>query len=99
MRPSAPPLFLVAGTVKSSLTRDQFRLYRLIYDRFVSSQMTPAVFDTLSADIASDSGPAFHLGGQKLKFAGFTVVYEEVLDDQVEEKDMQLPDLEEGMPA
>ncbi len=86
-------------SVKSSLTRDQFRLYRLIYDRFVSSQMTPAVFDTLAADIASDSGPVFHLSGQKLKFAGFTAVYEEVLDDQVEEKDMQLPDLEEGMPA
>ena len=40
--------------VKASLSRDQFRLYKLIYDRFVSSQMTPAVFDTLSVDIAGE---------------------------------------------
>ena len=85
--------------VKASLTRDQFRLYRLIYDRFVSSQMTPAVFDTLSADIAGENGLTFHLAGQKMKFAGFTIVYEEVLDDAVEEKDISLPDLEEGMSA
>ena len=85
--------------IKSSLTRDQFRLYRLIYDRFVSSQMTPAVFDTLSADIAGENGLTFHLAGQKMKFAGFTAVYEEVLDDAVEEKDISLPDLEEGMSA
>ena len=85
--------------IKSSLTRDQFRLYRLIYDRFVSSQMTPAVFDTLSADIAGENGLTFHLAGQKKKFVGFTVVYEEVLDDAVEEKDISLPDLEEGMSA
>ena len=85
--------------IKASLTRDQFRLYRLIYDRFVSSQMTPAVFDTLSADIAGENGLTFHLAGQKMKFAGFTVVYEEVLDDAVEEKDISLPDLEEGMSA
>ena len=85
--------------IKSSLTRDQFRLYRLIYDRFVSSQMTPAVFDTLSADIAGENGLTFHLAGQKMKFAGFTAVYEEVLDDAVEEKDISLPDLEEGMNA
>ncbi len=82
--------------IKSSLTRDQFRLYRLIYDRFVSSQMTPAIFDTLSADIAGENGLTFHLAGQKMKFAGFTVVYEEVLDDAVEEKDMQLPALGGG---
>ena len=85
--------------IKASLTRDQFRLYRLIYDRFVSSQMTPAVFDTLSADIAGENGLTFHLAGQKKKFVGFTVVYEEVLDDAVEEKDISLPDLEEGMSA
>ena len=85
--------------IKNSLTRDQFRLYRLIYDRFVSSQMTPAVFDTLSADVAGENALTFHISGQKMKFAGFTAVYEEVLDDQVEEKDMQLPNLEEGMVA
>ncbi|NLF27035.1 MAG: type I DNA topoisomerase [Clostridiales bacterium] len=85
--------------IKHSLTRDQFRLYRLVYDRFVSSQMTPAVFDTLTADVSGENGLTFHISGQKMKFAGFTAVYEEVLDDQVEEKDMQLPNLGEGMVA
>ncbi|HIS02590.1 MAG TPA: type I DNA topoisomerase [Candidatus Pullichristensenella avicola] len=85
--------------IKASLTRDQFRLYRLIYDRFVSSQMTPALFDTLAADVVGENGLVFHLAGQKKKFAGFTAVYEEVLDDAVEEKDTLLPDLEEGMAA
>ena len=85
--------------IKSSLTRDQFRLYRLIYDRFVSSQMTPAVYDTLAADVAGENGLVFHIAGQKLRFAGFTAVYEEVLDDAVEEKDTQLPALEENMDA
>ncbi len=85
--------------VKPSLTRDQFRLYRLVYDRFVSSQTAPAVMDTLSADIQGESGLTFHVSGQKMKFAGFTAVYEEVLDDAPEEKDVQLPALEEGMDA
>ncbi len=87
--------------IKASLTRDQLRLYRLIYDRFVSSQMTPAVFDTLSVDIsgAGENAPCFRLNGQKMKFAGFTAVYEEVLDDTPEEKDMALPDFAEGMEA
>ena len=88
-------------SIKSSLTRDQLRLYRLIYDRFVSSQMTPAVFDTLSVDIQGEGeqAPVFRLNGQKLKFPGFTAVYEEVLDDTPEEKDSILPDFNEGDAA
>ena len=85
--------------IKSSLTRDQYRLYKLIYNRFVSSQMTSAVYDTVSADIVSGD-IKFRFSGQKLKFAGFTAVYEEILDDQQEEKNVRvLPDLKTGDSA
>ncbi len=83
-------------SIKSSVSRDQFRLYKLIYDRFVSSQMNPSKYDTLSADILGD-GLGFHFGGQKMKFPGFAAVYEEWQDDAQEEKDSALPDLKEGM--
>ena len=53
----------------------------------------------LTARFYGENGLTFHLAGQKKKFVGFTVVYEEVLDDAVEEKDISLPDLEEGMSA
>ena len=83
-------------SIKESLTRDQFKLYKLIYSRFVSSQMTPAVYDTLSVDLSG--GPVvMRFTGTRKKFAGFTVVYEESLDDEVEEKDTRLPDITEGM--
>ena len=86
--------------IKASLSRDQFRLYKLIYDRFVSSQMTPAVYDTLAVDIDSDTGARFHFNGQKLRFAGFTAVYEESTDDSQEEANAKsLPELSEGMKA
>ena len=86
--------------IKPSLTRDQFRLYKLIYDRFVASQMTPAVYDTLSVDVDSDTGARFHFNAQKLRFQGFTAVYEESLDDAQEEANARtLPDLAEGMKA
>ena len=80
------------------MTRDQFRLYKLIYYRFMASQMTPAVYDTLAAEIQGD-GLNLRFGGQKMKFNGFTVVYEEVLDDAQAEPDSPLPPLKEGMAA
>ena len=86
--------------IKASLSRDQYRLYKLIYDRFVSSQMTPAVYDTLGVDVDSSTGARFHFNGQKLRFAGFTTVYEESTDDSPEEASAKsLPDLTEGMQA
>ncbi len=86
--------------IKASLSRDQFKLYKLIYERFVSSQMTPAAYDTLSVDIDGDTGARFHFNAQKLRFAGFTAVYEEGQDDSAEEANVKnLPELEEGMPA
>ncbi len=86
--------------IKASLSRDQFRLYKLIYDRFVSSQMTPALYDTLAVDIDAASGPRFHFNGQKLRFTGFTAVYVESVDDPQEEAvNGNLPELTEGMAA
>ena len=85
--------------IKASLSRDQYRLYKLIYNRFVSSQMTPAVYDTVSADLVKGD-VKFRFSGQKLKFPGFTAVYEEILDDQQEEKNVRsLPDLHTGDAA
>ena len=86
--------------IKASLSRDQYRLYKLIYDRFVSSQMTPALYDTLAVDIDGDTGARFHFNGQKLRFPGFTVVYVESVDDPQEEaENASLPELAEGMAA
>ena len=84
--------------IKDSLTRDQFKLYKLIWSRFVSSQMTPAVYDTVSADIAGD-GMLFRATGQKMRFAGFTAVYEEGQDDAQAEQEVALPPLTAGAPA
>ncbi|MGI6239038.1 MAG: type I DNA topoisomerase [Christensenellales bacterium] len=85
--------------IKASLTRDQLRLYKLIYNRFLSSQMTPAVYDTISADILSGAHK-FRFSAQTLKFAGFTIVYEEGTDDQEEELSMpKLPAFHKGDAA
>ncbi len=81
--------------IKASLTRDQYKLYRLIYARFVSSQMTPAVYDTLSADIGGE-GILLRATGQRLKFPGFTAVYEEGQDDAQAEQESSMPQLAEG---
>ncbi|OQV50534.1 type I DNA topoisomerase [Bacillus velezensis] len=81
--------------LKAVLGRDQLRLYKLIWERFVASQMAPAVLDTMSVDL-SNSGLTFRANGSKVKFAGFMKVYVEGKDDQLEEKDRMLPDLKEG---
>ncbi|PRS83221.1 MULTISPECIES: type I DNA topoisomerase [unclassified Bacillus (in: firmicutes)] len=81
--------------VKHVLSRDQFRLYKLIWERFVASQMAPAVLDTMSVDL-DNNGLTFRANGSKVKFPGFMKVYVEGKDDQLEEKDKMLPDLKEG---
>jgi len=81
--------------LKPFLSRDQLRLYKLIWERFVASQMAPAVMDTMSVDLLN-SGVIFRATGSKIKFQGFMKVYVEGTDDQQEEKDKQLPDLKEG---
>jgi DNA topoisomerase I len=83
------------NSLKEYLSRDQLRLYKLIWDRFVASQMASAIMDTMSVDL-ENSGVIFRATGSKVKFPGFMKVYVEGSDDQVEEKDRLLPDLKEG---
>ncbi|NCU18227.1 type I DNA topoisomerase [Pallidibacillus pasinlerensis] len=83
------------ASVKGALSRDQYRLYKLIWERFVASQMAPAVMDTMTVDLVN--GPiVFRANGSKIKFPGFMKVYVEGSDDNKEEKDAILPDLKEG---
>ncbi|WP_336183045.1 type I DNA topoisomerase [Bacillus halotolerans] len=81
--------------LKAVLGRDQLRLYKLIWERFVASQMASAVLDTMSVDL-TNNGLIFRANGSKVKFSGFMKVYVEGKDDQLEEKDRMLPDLQEG---
>ena len=67
-------------SVASVLKRDELRLYRLIWERFIASQMAPAVFDQTTVDIAATDRFTFRATGSVLKFAGFTAVYEEGTD-------------------
>lgn len=81
--------------MKPHLSRDQYRLYKLIWERMVASQMAPAVMDTMSVDL-DVNGAMFRATGSKLKFPGFMKVYIEGNDEGKEEKDKLLPDLSEG---
>ena len=80
--------------VEKFLSKDQFKLYRLIWQRFVASQMTPAVYDTLSVAIQAGSRYLCKASGSQLKFAGFTAVYAGV--EGKKEKDVLLPELGAG---
>ena len=85
--------------VAKLLTHDQARLYKLIWQRFVASQMAPAVFDVVTVDIAAKNY-LFRATGSTVKFDGFLRVYREGKDDpnQIEDEDRQpLPPLTEGM--
>ncbi|QDL78863.1 type I DNA topoisomerase [Bacillus licheniformis] len=81
--------------LKAVLGRDQLRLYKLIWERFVASQMAPATLDTMSVDL-ENNGLTFRANGSKVKFSGFMKVYVEGKDDQMEEKNKMLPNLAEG---
>ncbi|GEL04152.1 type I DNA topoisomerase [Rummeliibacillus sp. G93] len=81
--------------LKTVLSRDQLRLYRLIWDRFVASQMAPAILDTVTADL-QNGDVIFRASGSNVKFPGFMKLYIEGSDDQKEEKDKLLPPLEKG---
>ncbi|MED1917378.1 type I DNA topoisomerase [Brevibacillus sp. DP1.3A] len=80
--------------IKEYLSRDQLRLYRLIWERFLASQMSSAVLDTMSVDIDA-GGVTFRATGSKVKFPGFMKVYIEGNDDGAEEESF-LPPIEEG---
>jgi len=78
--------------IKASLTGEQFKLYKLIWERFVGSQMSPAIYDTLSVSISS-GGVNFRASGSVLKFDGYLAVYSKNEDS---EKDVTMPVLVVG---
>lgn len=84
--------------VKPYLTRDQYLLYELIWKRFIASQMQPAVYDTVSADIGTDQDIILRATGSTIKFKGFLAVYEEKQDEDGEEENPILPPLKAGLP-
>ncbi len=84
--------------VKASLTSEQYRLYKLIWSRFLASQMANALFDTIAIDTAC-AGHCFRSTHQSMRFAGFIAVYEEGKDDEEEVSDSPLPDLTVGETA
>lgn len=93
-------VMLTPEKVKSFLTLDQQKLYGLIYKRFVSSQMVPAVYDTVTCDIATNDNLVLRTTGSIILFKGFLAVYEEKTDegDETDTANIgaKLPDLEEG---
>ncbi len=82
-------------TLRKDLTTDQYKLYRLIWSRFVACQMSNAVYDVISIE-AQAADRLFRANHQSLRFAGFTAVYEEGRDDEKEEKQTPLPNLTQG---
>lgn len=88
IRPS--DVTITPSSIKDKLTPDQFKLYSLIWSRFVASQMTPEILDTMAVTI-EQNGVIFRANGSKTKFQGFTKAY-----PSAKEKDNALPDLAEG---
>ena len=88
---------LTPERVKGDLTHDQYRLYWLIWSRFVACQMSNAVYDAVSVEIEAGSH-TFRASSSSLKFSGYTAVYEEGRDEEKEEKEGKLPPLAEGQP-
>lgn len=83
-------------SLKTVLSNDQYKLYKLIYERFLASQMAPAILDTMTVHLLHDD-IEFRANGSKVKFQGFMKVYVEGTDDKKKEDNNYLPDLEEGM--
>ncbi|KJW12097.1 type I DNA topoisomerase [Levilactobacillus spicheri] len=88
IRPTS--VFRTPASLKDRLNKDQFRLYQLIWNRFVASQMTNAIMDTMAVTI-EQNGVTFRANGSKMKFEGFLKIYKDG-----KEKDNLLPDLEIG---
>ena len=93
IRPTMPNV--TPEQVKGSLTTDQYKLYKLIWERFIASQMANCQLDTVSVDITADKC-LFRASGFSVKFDGFTKLYEEAKDTASEEDNKELPPIEEG---
>ena len=78
--------------IKEFLSNDQYKLYKLIYNRFLASQMATAIYDTVSANIDVNSYN-FKANGQTLRFKGFMTLYVETEDNKKEEEDVSIPEL------
>lgn len=91
IRPTS--VFRTPAKMKPYLTNDQYKLYSLIWSRFVASQMTPEIIDTMNVNLQQNNVD-FRASGSKVKFAGFTKVYK-----RGKEKDNLLPELKEGDSA
>ncbi|MEG0898240.1 MAG: type I DNA topoisomerase [Oscillospiraceae bacterium] len=94
VRPTMPSL--TPEVAKKNLTGEQYKLYKLIWERFIASQMANALFNTVSADIKANEY-IFKSSGYTVQFDGFTVLYEEGKDEETEEGGA-LPELAEGAP-
>lgn len=87
-------IHITPDSIKDSLTPDQYKLYKLIYNRFIASQMAAAVYDTISVDIDVNEYK-FKASGQNLKFKGFMTLYVEGNDSKEdEEESTNIPKLE-----
>ncbi len=86
---------LTPNELKDSLTKDQYKLYNLIYNRFLASQMAVALYDTIAVQIDADSYN-FKANGQTLKFKGFMALYVESKDIEEKEEDNKIPELMEN---
>ena len=95
IRPADPAI--TPESVKGKLSSDQYKLYKLIWDRFMASQMKSAEFFTVNADINA-AGYVFKASGQTVKFPGFMVLYDVIKegDDEEDENPQGLPELSEG---
>ena len=82
-------------SIKDSLTNDQYKLYKLVYNRFLASQMAPAIFDTMNVNIKANAYD-FKSNGQTLKFKGFMTLYVEGTDKEENEEEGMLPELTEN---
>lgn len=88
--------------IRSYLSADEYKLYLLIWRRFIASQMNPAIYDTVSADIETDQNLTLRATGSVIKFNGYLAAYEEKRDKGAAEEEDEnakiLPPLEAGMP-
>lgn len=92
IRPTNPGI--TPDSIKGSLTADQYKLYKLIWDRFIASLMESCVLNTINVEIKA-ADYTFKASGHTVKFDGFTVLYEEG-KDETEEKQAVLPEMKEG---
>ena len=86
---------IMPDSIKDSLSNDQYKLYKLVYNRFLASQMAPAVYDTMNVNIKANAYD-FKASGQTLKFKGFMTLYVEGTDTEEKEEEGMIPELEEN---